>query len=288
MFNISKATYGIVVLVVSVIIIASCVIPVVESSMKDFTSKENNEGEKYSVIQPTETITLSQVSNRPGINGEQLSTYYPDASSSTAMVISDAGIVFVTSGQNSWRVMSPALDDIESNKATFTNADSVVFENGVMTINITVSEVQKTYTANYKFLMALDPTGDYGAWNYAEYSPIFVDNDKELYIASANYTGNTMLVGHGKLSTIKADVALPATATNVTITLDYEAGGVSSELNTVSVSDNLWSGGRFIFAPIEYTVVDDAAKFSLLSIIPVVMLMIPVMLAVTMITPRRD
>ena len=286
-------TQKIIAIAVTIIIISTVALPVIQDMQNAQIVEEMQSGELYSVKHTNEKVTLGYDSTYgPTLNGVALSSIYTGQTKETTRyyVICDSvvGFAFYTLSTQSWSYWAikstSSLTNVSINNASY----SAVFESGTVTIT-----ASSTYTSSYDYLVIPDTTGNYGIWDYSD-RPWHVDSDSTIY-AALNTTARSYLIA-GKISDLKVEfeISSGSLVTGSTASASYVPtdDGKSNVLSGITLNSGGSSASIVDYAvvvcPLSYHTISDDRMYDLIGIIPIFLILVPVMLAVRMITLRRN
>lgn len=295
--NIDKSVFGVLSILVAVIVVATVAIPVIEDSQSKIYEVELNTNEFFTVQTEISPIEINFVDPATGtfvINGV------------------DAKI-----GEGNYKIDFRLFGDsinlyIKSNYSVLIDSAAgsrtVIVSGATFTVDSegawTLSSGSNTITGTTTMLVYSDPNGTYGYYSSNGY-------EKGLYITKGNtayISGNVSDVSLFCKAVISesgitdADVVFAIESSGSTAT---ETGKtISSTITTTPIDDNNFSlkvtSAEFtvdgvsatanIYLPIEYksTTNESRTMVSILSIIPLLLLIVPVMMAVRMYSSRGE
>lgn len=302
--KISNLTYGVICILVMVVLVATVAIPVIEDAKEAQITVAQNSTEHFSLASTdVETITISFTSSSISVND-----YIIDATTvngARMIAFSDDVVIFNNSSSPTNGVL---INGSISSAAT--NLTEIVID--TTTNSITYSDTTINYTGE---LYYASESGDYGAFKYN--SDIFRFNKDTVMFACSYQTGlnnaelspsTVLLTGlfKGTYDNFEPVFSYSTTADTVYTSLSAILENVekvddiclTSKTNTdikitgvTSVGEYTRSigGNSYIVVPLEYTYYSDnnSMIIALLSVLPLILLIVPVMCAVGLIT-RRD
>ena len=292
MEKINTIVYGLVSLVVIVLVVSTVALPVVQDSQYSVTDKAMNANERYTISSPSETYTIEVIDGALSFNGVD-----PDeiltGESGTAYIIWDSGSIEYYKSAGSWTTLG-TIYVYSENDGFFANQyiKKVVCSNGTITAT---TSANVDYTYSYTFLMCPDVNGEYGSYNRADLTTesIYADSSSTIYIYDGYYT-HTMLIAKGTYDDINVIIAC---ANSEVTTDDVSVSFVTTptDLNLSNKLDSISVTGQTvrnleIFIPIEYTTIteNNSVIYTLLAIIPLLLMIIPVMIVARLVVNGRD
>lgn len=294
-------TQKIISIAVIIIVISTIALPVIDS---DFSREiqHTNTGYQYRVGSTSDDVTISIVSTGVvSINGVN----YSDLTSYAAVAFTDTGWIRMAGNGNSLTVFgSQSL----SNSQILTS--SVTYSNGT----ITWESGGSTYTDSYTSpVYHISDSGNYAAFKNANTPTIYFNEDSSLWTMAANATATNS--GLSPSSITARTVVFNGTyndfdSTELLITTD----GVEGVKATVNMSSFLVDHGSYygwedvdtvpftietdlgnyssstiwIIAPLNYTEIEGEGTNTLFSVVAILLVLVPVMMAVRMITLKRN
>lgn len=297
--NIDKSVFGVLSILVAVIVVATVAIPVIEDSSKEIKTLKNNTTEAFFVSESDDepiVITADNVGNYT-INGEPFTK--------STLIALNEGFTIRYSGTN---LQIRNLKDTTYNydESPSLASQSVTIHNGVLT---TGSGKSFSYTGP---VLYKSENGTYGQTVYGQ--EYYIDNDATIYTdiglnfgtdnylalmimkgtwqdmkvtaASNNESGTVTVLDPAdftvSLQGITQDTAISGLAKNTRIDATFD-NGVESQSGTASQT-------RYLWAPIEYHTItnNDSTMISILQIVPLLLLIVPVMMAVRMYSSRGE
>lgn len=298
MESISKITYSIVSLVVIVLIVATTVIPVIESSQGEIVTHYQNTTQTYAAVVSDDVTLTRDAAGKITLNGYEIT--YTETLSRCA-IISDG--LFYVMGQ-----YECILDLSNSSRVatTGTATVSLTMSGGAFTYTVGSAEpVTGTYTKAY----IISAKGDYGLFD-GDSTDFKATAGKTIDVVFPGATGLTTLIGWYTVKDgVVQDTPVVSFKTNssgtlvnfdgtYTINTGINTSGSSeyvSEYNKATCRFTPTSGtvsttsGSYI-APLEYTDVtdNDSAIRALLGVIPIMLIVVPIVIASRLITQGRD
>lgn len=303
MEKISNAVYGVVCLVVIVILIATVGIPVIEDAQKEQISVEQNTTEKFAVSSgEISEVTISITEGSLTVNDYVITT-----TGSRMVAFADDFFIYSNSATSS---LGLAIDGTSTIVSGLTE---IVINDANKTISYSSSTANYTGTLYYA-----SEKGDYGSFAYS--NPVYFNDDSILFfsvfdgpfvnneLSPNTIRGSVFFKGTyddlQKMVAIKTlnNVSTAPNAAAVTLSDITEVDSICKSTNAqtlfdMTITDDTGtysysrpSGNWYqMIAPIEYQYIsdNDSMIVSLLSVIPLVLLIIPVMIAVNMMI-RRD
>ena len=307
MESISKITYSVVALVVIVLIVATTVIPVIADVQEQQYTGKNNTAISYSILDANDTGSyVYEVKNgKLFLNGEELKDVaLPATGRLFGIFVTDS-----SQGQlmNTGQINVTVIDATKTAGSTelppiIPDEDKLIFNNGT----ISVYDGSAGTTANYgTYTKAMIPNGK-GPYALASTSNVkYISNESEYFIRitaatiNADYTFATGFVKAtpkdgitGSIINYVADgeqhslTNLTGTVSGLSVNdaVSYSYTTLTTTINEITATQD------YVFIPIKYNYIsdDDSMIRALLGVIPLMLLVVPVMLAANMITTRRD
>ena len=285
-------TQKIIAIAVTIIIISTVAAPVIQDIETGYTAEEMNTGSRFSLASTSEVITINKIDGFACINGVSIRSIFPDVASTVLAIVSDsmvANLYFQSGTYANLYVTSPDLFPDASNYTKEIAGGTIVFDSGTVTYT---SEDEETVTSTtYEYVFVPDQDGNYGSWSSSGGTftdPIYVDSGKSVYLYYR--TTNNILSASGTLDSISSNFFVNSGSldTDTEITMNYEhlANG-SNRLDSVSFSPS-FLGSVSILAPLKYTTVTNIEDSGLFGVIMILLFLVPLMMAVRMITLRRN
>ena len=283
MEKLSGIVYGLVSLVVIILLVVTVAIPVVDDAQSEQKTIMQNTAEKYTVISASEDVTLNidpQNNYRATINDVSLEEYVPGpyTDNQRCYVIWDKGFASSTYSADSekWLYWHYAFDNLPAG----IDGGVMIFSDGEGTLTV---DAENIYSTTYDWLMIPTEDGEIGAWPSSSL-PIYVDSTSTIYLMY-RYANNG-LVASGTIDDLDVSFyAVSGVLSDTTITAVYEdAFYITNELTGFDKTIS------YVYAPIDYTIRDDNQNmiYTLLSIIPILLMIIPVIFVARLITNGRD
>ena len=302
--NISKLTNGVICLVVVVLLIAVTIIPVIEDAQKDQYSTDNNTNEKFVISNDSVTasnpLTLAMDGEYISINGVTDTQAY--VSNEEKIWALNTGIRVMKNGTEPdiyYNFQTTVWSD-QTTSNTY-SAYKLVYDGSTLTGYSNVDAV--LFTVDSDFLIYPYSKGTYGEFDMRTATVrngTHINKDATVYVGSAgnnygfmkgNYTDGFTTVGYSGSSTLDTrTLSYSPVLSDDGLTWRFSNTPSMTLSDSAGVLDPSSTNWILIYAPIEYSYIsgNDSMIISLLGVIPLVMFIIPVMLAVNMITPRRD
>ena len=296
----SKITYTVVSLVVIVLVIATAVLPVIEDAQSEQHTEYNNTSAKFKAVNPTDSVTIVLNEGYATVNDYRVD--YSSATGSAILYRSDNVNVSLAGSQLIYlRDLAAAkLVSISTAGYTITIADGAWSYN---TQSGTIAGVQYMIASN----------GDYGEYAPTSTNKLYVNKDTQLslFITGTLSAPEQTSISYNAIATgtydnleivsISSNVVLDPTATTIVLNpsniikedaLSYGITSMSVSI-TYTVEDVTYTAtnsSTITFAPIKYIGISasDDAIISLLSVIPLMMFIIPIMICVGIFSGRRD
>lgn len=297
--NIDKSVFGVLSILVAVIVVATVAIPIVEDSSKDIRTSSNNTTQRYMAADNTDVeIALNDDKSAYLINGYSAPLEY-----GIIYYVSDDIICFYGKASTT----SPSLSILTS--SAFYTIDKVVVSGGTCTGYDSAGEVAMTIPSTGT-QYAISESGTYGFFTPTTSTPLIVNKDSIIFgLVTKNLTSTSesSIAFRGfykgtidNLTLVAASDTATIDTANVTSSqlLYTDLGNDSYQITnrsltitaTVSGEEYTGAGPLTIFAPIEYKIItqNDSAMISLLQIVPLLLLIVPVMMAIRMYSSRGE
>lgn len=290
-------TQKIVAIAVTIIIISTVALPIIDDAEAGIKVVTQNTGQTFSMVEQDNSTdyTITYISSSSvSING----VIYP-INTYDIILYSDGLTVDIAA--SNMRVTTP--DYLE-------NTTEIVLSGGTATYTNT-SSIE--HTADYSWFLIMNTTGNYGLFRSGE---IFINEESTLYYTRANtsFTNSDLdpssvnargYVMAGTFDNLKSVFAQSNTTGVTSIELSGKITGVtevSKGVYSVKVGTNKIDAvadtnlGEYtntaiamsiIAAPLNYYYYDDSST-SMFGIVAIMLILVPVMLAVRMITLRRN
>lgn len=310
MENISKVTYGVVSLVVIVLLIATIAIPVIENSQSMIRTSDNNTTMRFSAVDTADNVNLEIVYDSDEDNPVFVGDYnIPLASSGVTYLVAlsesfviykfttHSNLVVIHDGIQNPIVSASISDGILSFADKNTSTEYTVEVSGNLlyaaekgsygeffgsSINLNKGDV---VYAVHNSSSALNKVGGEGTLTIGSLLKTTVGDSTTLAYTPLVYNYGTLdstkLTSYGGTQTLTYDSdkdLYNLSNTTISLSATYDSENYARNISTS------------IFAPIEYTYVsvNDSAIVQLLSIIPLIMCIVPIMVVVGFISSRRD
>ena len=287
--NIDKSVFGVLSILVAVIIVATVAIPVIEDSSKDIHSTVQNTTQRYYATSSSDlsedlTITL-ETDNTYTINGERY-----DASPNNIVMITDTGDMWVIYSNN-YNLYQKS--DNYAQRSLGIGGFTTFYTDG--TYKATTSAGVE-YTGTFSNVIYPSKDGDLG---YFLNSTAYADDASDVIFFSISGTNGAMFAIKYKATgeEVKKIVSPFASGAEVTLTdaaISYNSTDETIADNAINgltykVGDTSYTLRAFI-APLEYKTIseNDSAMISILQIVPLLLLIVPVMMAVRMYSSRGE
>lgn len=301
------ATQKIIAIAVTIIIISTVALPVIEDMQKEYYIIEQNTGYNYSYSSGLKDIELSFIQNDDttfnySIDGNAIYSNIDDSSHEVA-VYTDRGVAYLLP-----TVFVALFEDTDGTTIYFADASSIVMtvSNSVLTIAYGDGDTTTTKeVGEISWMYYPNSEGSYGVFAGSDY--IHIDNDsKALIVAHPVIAGGVFTpyyVGefsNGSITVLAAsawsDNVFHDVTPNVIVDRDTD---YNDPLNTmwgdVTGTCVLPNSTTYDFtnlitwiAPIDYKAVDSNSEAGLFSVVAIILVLVPVMMAVRMITLRRN
>lgn len=283
-------TQKIIAIAVTIIIISTVAIPVIDDLQESQKSAANNTSELFNaVIGSGEDITITTSDGAASINGYAAPSGVDVFVSASLVVFYNNGLKVVDMVNNFVGAVSGSIV-ISDRTFNYTTAGSV--------------EKSGTITGTYLYLAENGTYGQFKPQDGARFN-----NNSQMYgvvltapIAAVNYTAVTAFVsgsvrggfvvneGYDLVNGSLVDVTSTLTPKlTYTETDGYNVLSAASVVADVSGSSG-YAGILHIYAPIQYHYIsdEDSSLFNLIGVIPIILILVPLMLAVRMIALKRN
>lgn len=287
--NIDKSVFGVLSILVAVIIVATVAIPVIEDSSKDIHSTVQNTTQRYYATSSSDlsedlTITL-ETDNTYTINGERY-----DASPNNIVMITDTGDMWVIYSNN-YNLYQKS--DNYAQRSLGIGGFTTFYTDG--TYKATTSAGVE-YTGTFSNVIYPSKDGDLG---YFLNSTAYADDASDVIFFSISGTNGAMFAIKYKATGEEVEKIVSPFASGAEVTLTDAAISYNSTDETIAdnaingltykVGDTSYTLRAFI-APLEYKTIseNDSAMISILQIVPLLLLIVPVMMAVRMYSSRGE
>lgn len=302
--NIDKSVFGVLSILVAVIVVATVAIPVIEDSSKEIRTSQNNVSEKYMMSESTTgdiTIEATETAGTFIINGESKTFISGDYGGGFWCILTNNLFVRLYS-TSSWVL----FDGLPASSTNLGTTGKVEINNKGWTVTIpSGSSGAGTYTGTYDWICYPNEKGNYGLYRFS--GNMYVDNDSTVFaIKESRNTGSDgamttpAVIWSGsidggdntKIAWNRTSDQVIDVSSSTDVHIQYsEKGEVSTKISgvTVEYGDNSASIATVII-PIEYHVIteNDSAMISILQIVPLLLLIVPVMMAVRMYSSRGE
>lgn len=291
-------TAKVVALAIIVLVICAAVLPAISDSQKSLITEEQNASERYILSSSANDVTFTYSGGKPYVNGESLDDLTTGLTDPTRFyVISDVAMMFITwtpstsSWSSSIAILGPVLEPDRIALTLSGSSDYVKFEDGTVSIYRAGSPVIEV-TGQYSYLLVPSATGDYGAYTTADLTDVHVDFDKTIYIIGGNNLQNGF-VATGTIDDLSFSFNYYSQTAVVggTITANYteDEYGLTASLTGATVSTGTASAGYY-FVPLTYSAIkdNDGSLYTLIGVLPILLIFVPVMFAVRMLGAGRN
>lgn len=288
--NIDKSVFGVLSILVAVIIVATVAIPVIEDSSKDIHSTVQNTTQKYYATSSSDlsedlTITLESVSNYK-INGESY-----DLNLNNIVIITDTGDIWVIYANN-YNLYQKSGNYAQ--RSLGIGGSTTFYTDG--TYKATTSAGVE-YTGTFGNVVYPSNDGDLGYFiNSTAYAN---DASDVIFFSISNTSYGAMFAIKYKATGEEVEKIVSPFASGAEVTLSDAA--ISYDSTDETIADNAINGLtykvgdtsytlRAFIAPLEYKTIteNDSAMISILQIVPLLLLIVPVMMAVRMYSSRGE
>ena len=288
--NIDKSVFGVLSILVAVIIVATVAIPVIEDSSKDIHSTVQNTTQRYYATSSSDlsedlTITL-ETDNIYTINGERY-----DASPNNIVMITDTGDMWILYGNN-YNLYQKS--DNYAQKSLGIGGSTTFYTDGTYKAT---KFAGVEYTGTFSNVIYPSKDGDLG---YFLNSTAYADDASDvIFFSISNASYGAMFATKYKATGEEVEKIVSPFANGAGVTLTDAAISYNSSDETIAdnaingltykVGDTSYTLRAFI-APLEYKTIteNDSAMISILQIVPLLLLIVPVMMAVRMYSSRGE
>ena len=295
--NIDKSVFGVLSILVAVIVVATVAIPVIEDSSLNINTEKNNIAPRYSMIEDSNTSRIEVVFN----GGSSYTIAGKTADYTGCYILTDKFQIRLAA--DSFTIYNPVYG--YQTKFTTEN-NTVVFDQGVCKYKDASGNNVET---PYDWIYYPDVGGEFGQY-YLQY-PIYVDKGTSvkvfsgpfgyaIYAAEVNDSGDVTWIQNPYTTTgAVTNQPIESYSYDLTITAnvssDAPAGcwAITSGTINVSTTDPSPSSSDtppFFIAPVNYHEITshDSTMISILQIVPLLLLIVPVMMAVRMYSSRGE
>lgn len=297
MEKLNNIVYVLVTVVVTIIIIATIAIPVVSDSQSSLATYENNTvAPKYTLLETVNEnleISFNHTSGVLSINDEE----YTNVSSDGAGIVAFSDDFLIIGGANGFSLW----------------ATTHYYQNTVdWSLDITGTSWSASAPAypdfynsgTLDYLLVADENGTYGVYSPTDWSDVKISNDSNIAVMQCRqHFGHTIVSSFDTIENLTfLDYAQPSAgyisepSEPQVSELVYE--NVGREIYSISTWHITTSDGSvianlnhtFLIAPIQYNVWEDnnGIYYTLLSILPIILLMIPVFFVARILSNGRD
>lgn len=267
-----------------VVMIATCLVPIIESSQTSLKEIENNSYERYFSLNTDQKVVLSVSESVPTINDVPLTDIVDTSADARIFVGFDNGCILntYTASTSTWGGWYLRYYE---NAFVQSAVDSATFENGTATINGRSGGETTVYTVSYSYLMVPDSDGDfvsYAVSDFANYD-VFINGNSTMYFFS-NKAGE-VISAKGTITDIETNVFFSSSQyrPNGTITANYDVEDSYNLYQITGFSTNpsiTLDSNQYVVVPLEYYIMthEESIYSVLFGIIPMLALIIPIML----------
>lgn len=294
--NIDKSVFGVLSILVAVIVVATVAIPVIEDSSKSINTEQNNSAPLYTQMPTSGTIEISSLG---GGNYKIGNTEYTPTMGT--FIITDSVMARIAP-DNTFTIYDPT----NGKQTKFDNSNNLItFDNGVCRYNTSTGQSME---AAYSFLYVPDTNGTLGLYFMTGSLPLYLDKGQDLMIVSnplnsvmfsakVTETGTISYYVEPKVFNQTVNGTITDYGGNLNVAIDMSEAGDSptgtwklSKTAVVATPEGERALDLFFIAPITYHVIseNDSMMISLLQIVPLLLLIVPVMMAVRMYSSRGE
>jgi len=272
-------TQKIIAIAVTIIIISTVAIPVIGDLQNQQYSIVQNTDSRYSSLDtPTFSIEVSNsVVSLDGTNVDDIVGSQPLYIATDKFFIRS---LLSSDTHSSVSVFGPLAGSPDYS----ITVKSIVSDNGSVTITDTSNN---EYTATISWAFVPNSNGNYGMFEPNNSRTLYIDADADVILVNA--LTSSQMVTYGKFTEL--NILFKLTSGTMVTTGTFTA--VPTEHITEGGDYYVYNGQNgvnAVFAPLSYHVLNDDNKglFNLIGIIPIILILVPVMIAVRMITLRRN
>lgn len=294
--NIDKSVFGVLSILVAVIVVATVAIPVIEDSSKSINTEQNNSAPLYTQMPTSGTIEISSLGGGNYKIGN--AEYTPTAG---AFIITDSVMARIAP-DNTFTIYDPT----NGKQTKFDDSNNLItFDNGVCRYNTSTGQSME---AAYSFLYVPDTNGTLGLYFMTGSLPLYLDKGQDLMVVSnplnsvmfsakVTETGTISYYVEPKVFNQTVNGTITDYNGNLNVAIDMSEAGDSptgtwklSKTAVVATPEGESALNLFFIAPITYHVIseNDSMMISLLQIVPLLLLIVPVMMAVRMYSSRGE
>lgn len=300
--NIDKSVFGVLSILVAIIVVATVAIPVIEDSSKEIKTTQNNVSERYMMSESTVgeiTIEATKTAGTFIINGESKTINAGDYADFWCVLTNNLFVRLYST--SSW----VTFDGLPVSSTNLGTTGKVVINSEGWTVTVPSGSGAGTYTGTYDWICYPNEKGNYGLYRYSV-SAAYVDNDATVFAIkeSPNVSEGVMTIptviwsgsidggDNTKIAWDRTNNQTLDVSSSTDVYIKYsEKGEISTKMSSVTVEygDNSATISTVII-PIEYHVIteNDSAMISILQIVPLLLLIVPVMMAVRMYSSRGE
>lgn len=300
--NIDKSVFGVLSILVAVIVVATVAIPVIEDSSKEIKTTQNNVSERYMMSESTVgeiTIEATETAGTFIINGESKTINAGDYSDFWCVLTNNLFVRLYST--SSW----VTFDGLPVSFTNLGTTGKVVINSEGWTVTVPSGSGAGTYTGTYDWICYPNEKGNYGLYRYSV-NGAYVDNDATVFaikespnasegvmtIPSVIWSGSIDGGDNTKIAWDRTNNQTLDVSSSTNVYIKYsEKGEISTKMSSVTVEygDNSATISTVII-PIEYHVIteNDSAMISILQIVPLLLLIVPVMMAIRMYSSRGE
>ncbi len=287
--NIDKSVFGVLSILVAVIIVATVAIPVIEDSSKDIQTTVQNTAQKYYATSSgdlTEDLTITlEANNRYTINGESYSLTVANIA-----IITDTGDLWVLYANN-YNLYQKSNNHVSVSLSI--GGSTTFYTDGTYKAT---SSTGTEYTGTFNNVIYPSTDGDLG---YFLNTTAYADDTSDIIFFSISANNGALFAIDYKATGEEVEKIVSPFASGAEVTLTDVAISYDSTDETIAdnaingltykVGDTSYTINSFI-APLGYKTVTnkDSAMISILQIVPLLLLIVPVMMAVRMYSSRGE
>lgn len=293
-------TQKVIAIAVMIVVISTVALPVI-GDMQDGETKTGSNTPIYrlDLLNDSAAHTLSFADSTATYGDYVIS--FTGVTSGTLLAFSDTFMAFYRSSSGDMRIY------VNDGSAPYGAMSSITFENGIATWTASGN----TYTKAYSWLYVPNQNGSLGAFNTGD--TIKFNASSELWAFQYNLDVKNQdlepatiryvtALNHGTYNNMQSVIAYTAnesvTSTDSVVSLNaisddgYLTYIVGSSTADYTVENNLGvytaSLKFFVTAPVEYTYTTGNDWANLIGVLPILLILVPVMMAVRMIATRRN
>lgn len=287
-------TQKIIAIAVTIIIISTVALPVIQDLHYSLATYENNDDYlRYSMISKSENMVLAYSDDTETLTKDGVPVYVGADDWTSFGVVGFSDEFFIVAGANS-----------DQNKLALWTVNYIYLPSTDWTLTLSNGTWAATdgngndYSGTFNHLYLFDDAGDYGYFKVSSGWSITVNNeDPVLFCDNRLHFASTIITDFAPVSkinkayeySVSSFVVSGPTETSVSITMD-----VGDDVTTITGATiggvDVTASEAGVIAPIHYRVWEgnESSWDSLIQVIPILLILVPVMLAVRMIALKRN